>query len=731
MLELITKELNSTGAFKHSVPPILDKIVKAIPNEQIPYRMKLTIAVTELILFMSQFRRNIDHWNGSSIPINVLAFSLARSGDGKDSSVNIARKCFSQGYHKLNEVRKRKAKDLATEKAAADGVADPNDWAQVKPYYKPPNPLFVAPSTTEGFIKHLNELDESGIGSGFIYSGEFGSELLTSSVIISNLQLLAEVYDEGKKEVKVLKAAENQSKEITNLPVSALFVGSQDNILFDDNIKNKFKTEFTTKLARRSFFNFNKEVVRPATYNSVAELLKAEIKMEDDAKAARVFVDNEIGRIADTHLLKTGVPIKVDNDTRELFLMYKRYNTEVAESISQQYPISKLVRKHMQWKALKLAGAIAMADGKDSISKSHYISSISFVELLNDDMFMFEQELIKEPYELFSVYMHETLENNKSFASLHMLKKLGYIQGTGAIGPKVKELIKLVSSYDESGIYTDMDNGIQFEKIIKTNACGISYLEVSGTKEERAYKCAEGYTYVEVSFEDLGNMLKGDYAYSPFEFKDGIKGKDNIISGAKWICLDIDKSNITDEEAHQLLNNFNHHIVRTSNEDNAFKFRILLELDSYVNVENIMWKAFIKSITDFISITADPLPKSQAFFSYAGRNVLSVTNANTIEVRDHLLLAHDSVENKVEPAKLPKAQQQALLNDPLTTFSYAFEAQPGGRSLSLIRAAKHAKDLGLSNEGIMQLITDINDYWDIPMDTEEIDRTIFSQVRRW
>ncbi|WP_338438966.1 hypothetical protein CVIC9261_06335 [Campylobacter vicugnae] len=81
-------------------------------------------------------------------------------------------------------------------------------------FYEKPMPLFVAPSTNEGFIQYLNELDRSGIGSGFILSGEFGAELLTSPTIIANLQLLAELYDEGKKEVKVLKDKEKQSDEI-------------------------------------------------------------------------------------------------------------------------------------------------------------------------------------------------------------------------------------------------------------------------------------------------------------------------------------------------------------------------------------------------------------------------------------------------------------------------------------------------------------------------------------
>ena len=70
---------------------------------------------------------------------------------------------------------------------------------------------------------------------------------------------IIELINERSKEVKIIKARENQSKEVKNLPVSALFMGSQDNLLYDDAIKRKFKTEFTTKLARRSFFIFANE----------------------------------------------------------------------------------------------------------------------------------------------------------------------------------------------------------------------------------------------------------------------------------------------------------------------------------------------------------------------------------------------------------------------------------------------------------------------------------------
>jgi hypothetical protein len=139
----------------------------------------------------------------------------------------------------------------------------------------------------------------------------------------------------------------------------------------------------------------------------------------------------------------------------------------------------------------------------------------------------------------------------------------------------------------------------------------------------------------------------------------------------------------------------------------------------------------MSSIASYLSLTADPLPKSQIFFSYSGRKIYSVTDKQPVAVRDHLLLAYGSIEDKQSAKELPAKQKQAQLADPLTTFGYAYEAEPGGRSLALIRAAKHAKDLGATNEEIIDLIWAINSYWVEPLPEKEIERTLISQIRRW
>lgn len=732
-LELLEEELKKRGVFSTPLPKFINELADSIPNKLDP-KMKLTIAVSEIILFASQFRRNIKHWNNSLIPINAITFCISGSGTGKDSSINAMRKNFLGGYEVINHLRVEKAKDAAKSIAKSKGLAIPDSPDVYEKFYDKPMPLFVAPSTNEGFIQYLNELDRSGIGAGFILSGEFGAELLTSPTIIANLQLLAELYDEGKKEVKVLKDKDRQSEEIKNLPVSALFMGSPENILFDETVKKKFKTEFTTKLARRSFFNFNFFEVEEPTYSNINELLKEEMKVEDIARNLNEKYTEEFRLLALDQINKCGVPLEIDIKTRELVTLYKKYNQQKASKVNKQYPITQLVIMHLYWKALKLAGALAIIKNKSSISELEYKEAITFTELLNEDMKNFEIELVKDPYELFVGFCQTILQDNKCFVDTHSLRKMGYISTTSNTTSKLKDLANLASSYDPSGVYKVTDTGIEYTKLVKTTGNGVSYLAVSGSKDDRKLACSKNFNYAVVEFKNLAGMLSKDFAYSPFKFRDGIRNKSNIEGGVKWIALDIDDSVYTDEQMHEILQDYNHHIARTSDPNNPFKFRILLELDSIVDLGDKEYRNFIKSISNYLDLKIDILPKSQIYFSYSGRNVLSVTDKYPLETKDHIMNAYNTttLSNPTEYIDtLSDKQKKALLSDPLTTFSYAFEAPEGKGSVSLYRAAKHAKDLGMSKEEVINLIQEINSYWIRPMDQTRLNNTLIKQIEDW
>lgn len=730
MLNILEHKINNLNLFEGNLPAIVTTIADSIPSTTIPYRMKIALAISEIMLYTSQFKININHWNGSLIPINSIMFCIAKSGASKDSSLKAARKCFAESYDIINTYRKNYAINRAIEEATKAGVDVPDKFAGYKDYYKAPNPLFVAISTPEGFIQHLNDLSEDNLGAGYIYSGEIGSELSTNNNITDIIRLLSELYDEGNKEVKVLKARENQSKEVKNLPVSALFIGSQDNLLYDETIKYKFKTEFTSKLARRSFLIFVNKDIEEESYSSIEDMLQKEQYIEDTAIKCRNSVSKFIVELTNDLLNFPYNSITITQEVRNLFTLYKKYNEAIASTMDNQFPIAKLTRTHLQWKALKLSGALALMECSSTIDLNHYRAAIEFVELINNDVAILEKELVKEPYELFADYVRLYAINNEYSINLHNLRKLGFIPMRGKSDTHLKELVKLVNSYDNYGSYELKNDIVYFKELNKTEYINLSYLPCSGTKQQRVIKCNNGFQHETLIFSDLENMLMGDYAYSPFKFRNGVRGKDNIINGCKWLVFDVDTSEYADEEVHLLLSDINHYIVRTSNKDNPYKFRILIELDMEVDIPDTKWKLFIETISNDLGLNVDNLPKSQIFFSYSNREILKVLDAEPLPVKQYLdIISSIEIFNK----KLPtKSSCKTMLNDPFTTFEKAFNAKDGEGRRKLIWACRYARELGADKEYCKNLLDQITDYWvkgfpeeDLAAMKRQLDRWIF------
>ena len=80
--------------------------------------------------------------------------------------------------------------------------------------------------------------------------------------------------------------------------------------------------------------------------------------------------------------------------------------------------------------------------------------------------------------------------------------------------------------------------------------------------------------------------------------------------------------------------------------------------------------------------------------------------------------ADKEVQNKV----MTNAQKRAQLLDPTTTFEYAFEAKYGEGSRCMYRMVRHAQDLGATLEEVLQLLEDVNTYWENPMTEDRLDK---------
>ena len=682
-------------------------------------KMKTAIALSETVTFATMMRAKIRLPDSTLVPVNGISFIIAESGASKDRSLNQARKCFSDIYSKMHTYLEKQAIKTAEKEALKNGK-EKEDWNE---FYVPPRPLFGgAKPTISGIIAHLNAMQDQRVGGGHIYSGEFGAELSNGNTMLELLQFAAEIYDLGNIKADWRKTVEAQGKEIKSMNFSSIFITSPGHIIYDQTIKKKFVMEFTTKLARRSFFNFNHEDIQ-IYEETIDELLARERRELEESITA---VDTMKERLKDIKPEVFNV-LSLEDGLWDIYGVVKRMYEEISNSVDPELESYRLSLAHTQWRALKLAGALCQVDNRREVTKKDFAEALYYMNLFENDIKEFNIELNKESYELLDDYVNSIYQDHPIELTAHKLSKMGYINGVSGVKTKLRDLVDMANDITE-GIYSVDGTKITYERLKTKEFIGASYMACTGTKEERAKKCSTGFMYKETGFDRIANLLSKDTVFCPFNFKDGERSNSNIIGGTKWVCLDVDHSDITDEEAHDMLGDYKHHIARTSNNSDPFKFRIALELDKYVEIESKKWKKFLESISNYIGINVDLLPQGQIYFGYEGRRVLSNLHGEPLPAKEHIIYANKEDEKK----SVPSAKEcKEMLSNPMQTFWYAYDAEKGGRSLALIRAAKHAKDLFANKDQVIELMNDINNYWVEPLEDERFERTVITQIERW
>jgi hypothetical protein len=754
MLNILRTELEKYGAFNEPSHEFINAVVRAVPFNTVPKKMKVVFAISHLSNFASQFRRSIQLWDGTLVPTNNISFVIADSGANKDSSNSKVRKCFKAGYARINEVLEEHVKEAAIYAANNAGEDMAEEFEVYRKYMKPIPPVFMSMTTGPGLIQHINDIGALPASAGMVYTGELSDELASNPHALDNIKTLAEVYDLGEKEVTYTKGVEFRSKEIKGQPVSALMVGSPGHILYDESTKKRFHIAFMSKMARRSWFCYAPERMQEPDFSSEDSPIQAmqeyEYAIEQEAKAAVEVLKEEIDDVTEGNLSLLGEPIPAATEVFELFNVYKRYNNEVINSTNAHETVYALVRGHLQWKALKLAGALAVMAGTKEVTLDQFITSIQYCEMFDHDITQFEKDINKVPHESLSDYLKANVtQDNKAFISIHDVKKLGFSSSVALA--KLQELVSLCAGYDRDGVYTVAENasGVHYEAIVRTDVVGVSYkvinnqplhaavergadsTEMSNVKNALASNANTGYTYFDTTFADLRELLKGDHAYSPFEFTGGSRAKANLVGGTKWLVIDVDKTTLSAEDAHFMLEGVNHHVALTSNPNNEYKYRVVIELDSYVELTAIAWKHFYTKISEDLGLDADVLPQSQIYFSYAGRDVLSCIDGTPLDCRDYIMHARDKeASGAADKTKtMSKGEKGQQLSDPMTTFWYAFDCEKGRRSVTLYRAARHAVDLGASVDETLDLLEQINNYLTDALDDVRYNKLVEQTIR--
>ena len=453
MVEMYKESLVAEGALVPSLPRVF-KATAEVVSTTIDPKMSALMTANELVTFAGHLRKNIN-WYGTSIPVNSIGLLIAGSGEGKGMSLSALRSVLSPAITLIEENREKQAKINAIQ-AAEDAGKLETKWRE---FYSKPRDLVMAISTLPGWIKHLNGLESGKLGAGTLYVDELSSELASSKDLTELLTSLSILYDAGHLPVKALKSDENQGSAVNNLPVSALLFGSSYGLIYNEAVKKKFLDEASSKLARRVICCFSTAGQKLPKFSSIEESRAYDEAEHDRIKKVSAELSPWYTSLVHSTTHKDLVATK---EVEELFSDYKNYNKLLAAEKSMLHPLAKLHRQHRQWAALKIAGALAILEGSETIEKIHYIESINFVEMFVNDLEEFEEELGKEPYELFASYMASIAESGYANISIHKLRKMGFVKGTGSAKNKMEELIDLARSCDDSNKYEYVNNYIHF-----------------------------------------------------------------------------------------------------------------------------------------------------------------------------------------------------------------------------------------------------------------------------
>jgi len=690
-LKLAKDELDRLFVFGKYENKVMKDMVYIL-GDDVPDSMARAIANFTMSSFIGHFHTKLELAPDNRVPLNTIGFILAKSGARKTSSVTRLEKTIQPGLDVINGWRDVKAQEFALR----------NDLPVPKL-----NPLSNALATEAGMIKRLNDFKKEGLGLPSMFVDEISTELATNQDLVPNIKLIAQLFDEGNMKSKPLKDSENQSDEVVGMGMSALFIGSEYGILEDEGILEKFNLEFISKLSRRCFF------VYPEFEDGTEEVENIDILLEQikKSKTESVDVQMEVGGLTQKialALVKNDLNIiHMTEETERANEIYKIYCEEKSKLLAKEQLV--LEQQHRHWKALKLAGVYALFNLHSKIQLEDLKEAIFAVESIADDLSRFLVKAERMSYEKLVDHFME----GQSSLNVHEVVKRKWIK-------HIRELDDLIRTANSKlrgiGKIEVIEEEIKYEEFKVTEGVACSYKVCTGTKDERRYKVKDGYKHSRAAFEGMAKILSNDTAYCAFEFRDGIRGRENIIGGCDFLVLDIDDTDISDTECSDFLADYNHIVCRTSDKANPYKYRIVLSTDIQINVTNEQWPMLMKNVASHIGMEIDILPKAQIFFGYADRNPIVNTDGEDFPVSE---LISSLREPEATIAKLPKEQLSKAWENRLQLFEWFYNsAQEGDPTAhghthnTLWMATRNMAERGLDFETSLAIMWDIHEFRD-------------------
>ena len=708
-----TKPFEEMGYHSKSEKLVNILMTKTQNNNPLFFRVIVAFYFSTLA---SQMRVNIKGFSKGTIPVNGYVVALSPSGSGKGLSTGLIEQEVINGFKQvfldstLQVSAQHNCEQIAIKRATRNGTDTEDELKKLDKDYQSLGAYLPSfDSATTPAIKQMRQkLLMANAGSLNLVIDEFGANLTAS---IEPLHTYLELYDKGMLKEKLVKSStENMRFERIEgyTPANLLAFGTPSKLL--DGAKNEetFYELLEMGYARRCLFGYADRTSKN-TKISVDEAIAQMFNSSDDDYLEDI--SDEFSLLAD--LSNMGMSLNIEPETVKLLVGYKLDCETMSESISEIEAIRKSELEHRYFKVLKLAGAYAFVDSKQTITKDHVENAIKLVE---DSGAAFSKLMTPQrPY----VKLANFLADYRGEVTLADLDEdLPCFRGTKT---QKDEMITMATAWGYKNniiikkAFTDSIMFLSADSIEETNTDKII---ISYTNE---YMGVKDYRNEIATFEQLPKLVKAKgYHWINHHLDNGYRKEENATKGFNLLVLDVDGT-CSLNTAKLLLNNYKALYYTTkSHTAETNRFRIVLPINYVLKLDAKEYKEFYQNVLKDIPFEVDEQCSHRVKKWLANGNEDAIVEITEGELFDALPYVPKSAKNDERERNL--STQEHLDNLERWVINNTGD---GNRNNMLLRYAMVLADSGFKYDDIKNKTIQLNDKLADKLSEIELASTIF------
>ena len=666
-------------------------------------------------LIPSSMRATIDSPERGDIPVNIYSIALATSGFGKGHSVSLMEDVitgFREEFTKVvfPQIAEDSLFALAVDIAAAKGGdEDEEKNILMTDFKRQGHAPFIFDSGTGPALKQLRyKLLLARAGAINFQMDEIGSNIQGNTEIIN---ILLELYDLGRVKSKLVKnTAENERglDLVGATPANTLMFGTTSRLFDGSKTEEEFYAFLETGYARRCFFGMGKPETISATV--VPEEVYNSLVSKSQSKALSKW-RNYLATLADDSYYnqKLTMPREVGIE----LVAYRLFCETLAAEMPEHDVIRKAEMSHRYFKSLKLAGAYAFLDKKDSISITHLRQAIKVAE----DSGKSFQTLIKRERNFVRLAKY-IAESESQLTHADLVADLPYYPSSST--PR-KEIMDLAMAW-----------GIGNHVVIKRSVIsGVDFFSGSTLKETDLQKLsfsfsdhfASGYSPEYQAFDDLPKLLGAPgLHWCNHHFDKEHRLEDNVIEGFNMLVVDVDNS-ISLDAVHELLKEYTFITATTkrhTNQEN--RFRLILPANYNLALDKTDYREFMDNFLLWLPFDSDKAANQ--------RSKKWMTNGDTV-----IKIHHGTALIDVLPF-IPKTKRNSEYVNSIADLGnldhlerwFLNNRDVGNRNNNLLNYAMMLHDAGCAYDELTNKVKNLNERSVSPLTKNEVEMTVLKSV---